>query len=357
MGEAQASFKQDIEFYQKHLDRVSRSFAFCIKQLNGEFRAQVGLSYLVFRILDTIEDAPWETFSEQKKAFDHFNEIMKTPEFFQRPGANSDYLEWLALFPKDIPESEMVLLKEGQRVFSDVHKQPEQVRQHIQNCSINMSRGMEFYACRAQDRPLRLKDIKDVNRYCFFVAGIVGELLEGLFLNAHPEEKNPQGLTKAFHFGLFLQKVNILKDQLSDEEEGRFLVPERDLIKKSLVDNGRNALDYILSLPKEAVSYRLFCAWSLFIGLASLPFIEQSFESKKFFKLPRIKTQLLIEKVRGIIKNNDRLQSLFSELLEGSRFSASQPQSVESQVQEFPEFTNLYSGQLAPADIKKLGLI
>ena len=49
----------EIAYYQPHLDRVSRSFAFCIARLEGEMREWVSLSYLLCRLLDTVEDAPW----------------------------------------------------------------------------------------------------------------------------------------------------------------------------------------------------------------------------------------------------------------------------------------------------------
>src|SRR5204862_458636 len=45
------------EFYQGHLDAVSRSFALCIPQLAAPFRQHVALSYLLLRVLDTVEDA------------------------------------------------------------------------------------------------------------------------------------------------------------------------------------------------------------------------------------------------------------------------------------------------------------
>ena len=44
-------------YYQHWLDVVSRSFALCIPQLEPPFRDHVGLAYLLFRVLDTVEDA------------------------------------------------------------------------------------------------------------------------------------------------------------------------------------------------------------------------------------------------------------------------------------------------------------
>ena len=48
---------QTISFYQTHLDRVSRSFAFCIKKLESPLRQWVSLAYLLCRVLDTVEDS------------------------------------------------------------------------------------------------------------------------------------------------------------------------------------------------------------------------------------------------------------------------------------------------------------
>ncbi len=352
MAESPSGQSQGLNFYQDHLDRVSRSFAFCIKQLKGDFRLQVGLSYLVFRILDTIEDVAWVDFATQKRAFDSFNRFMLETDW-----TDDDVKTWVSTFPTEVPEGEKVLLDDAHLVFRDVHNQPDTVRRHIQNCSINMARGMEFYCGRNEAAPLKLKNIKDVNRYCFFVAGIVGELLQGLFNHNYPENAQIEGLQKAFHFGLFLQKINILKDQLEDEKQGRYLVPERELIKSSLLENSKQALDYIVSLPKEAVSYRLFCAWSLFIGLASIPFIEKSFNTKKFIKLPRIKAHLLIEKIRGLAQNNEALDGLFVELIEKSDLDKSENVLDQKSVEEFPEFNSLYSGQLSMREIKQLGLV
>ena len=200
MAESPSGQSQGLNFYQDHLDRVSRSFAFCIKQLKGDFRLQVGLSYLVFRILDTIEDVAWVDFATQKRAFDSFNRFMLETDW-----TDDDVKTWVSTFPTEVPEGEKVLLDDAHLVFRDVHNQPDTVRRHIQNCSINMARGMEFYCGRNEAAPLKLKNIKDVNRYCFFVAGIVGELLQGLFNHNYPE--NAQIETANLHNGVYIIEV------------------------------------------------------------------------------------------------------------------------------------------------------
>src|SRR5258708_9371144 len=78
----------------------------------------------------------------------------------------------------------------------------------------------------------------------------------------------------AYRFGLFLEKVNILKDQAEDEEAGRFLVPDRREILASLRADAERALAYLTSLPRAERGYRTFCAWSLMLRAASLPLME-----------------------------------------------------------------------------------
>jgi phytoene/squalene synthetase len=71
-------------------------------------------------------------------------------------------------------------------------------------------------------------------------------------------------LLRAHHFGLFLQKVNILKDQAKDEEQGRLLVPSREQVELSASSDAHEALEFLCSIPEEQVEFRQFR--SLFFG-------------------------------------------------------------------------------------------
>ena len=62
----------NVDFYQNHLNKVSRSFAFCIPRLEGNLREWIGLSYLLCRLLDTVEDALWTSHEEQLRSFEMF---------------------------------------------------------------------------------------------------------------------------------------------------------------------------------------------------------------------------------------------------------------------------------------------
>src|SRR3989338_5910734 len=93
----------DACHYQIHLDRVSRSFAFCIARLEGEFRGWVGLSYLLCRILDTVEDAPWASAEERDAADCDFEACLAAAPDEQKVKS------WAARFPA-VPEGERALL-------------------------------------------------------------------------------------------------------------------------------------------------------------------------------------------------------------------------------------------------------
>lgn len=303
-------------FYQAHLNRVSRSFAFCIARLEPAFlREQVGLSYLICRILDTIEDAAWKTPAEQYLAFEAFN------RFLVREAPTSEVRAWMETFPPDVADGEKLLLADAAEIFSDFHRLPEKIKSVLKDTVDSMSAGMKRFVEIKQQGRLRLSSLVDVNRYCFFVAGVVGEVLTRVLteqsqeLEISAEEKEGLQLFDAFRFGLFLQKVNLLKDQKQDEKEGRFLVPSRFEVLMSLRSDAGGALRYLLSLPKRLTGYRLFCGWSLFLGLASIPWLERAYHEDQPLKISRGETQLLLGHIEQIIGDNKALSDLFEEML------------------------------------------
>ena len=74
---------------------------------------------------------------------------------------------------------------------------------------------------------LWIQDVPDLERYCYFVAGTVGILLDQVFRRQAdsrlPLSSRP---TVAVRFGVGLQLVNILKDSAFDAGEGRTYLPD-----------------------------------------------------------------------------------------------------------------------------------
>jgi farnesyl-diphosphate farnesyltransferase len=80
-----------------------------------------------------------------------------------------------------------------------------------------------------------VKSIEDYNLYTHYVAGLVGIGLTRLFQASGLEKIS--NLELANEMGLFLQKVNILKDFLTDINEGRLFWPE--FVWKQYVEVGQ----------------------------------------------------------------------------------------------------------------------
>ena len=76
------------------------------------------------------------------------------------------------------------------------------------------------------DRALR--DVEDLQTYCYAVAGIVGEMLTELFILGRESltPVAPDLRADSATFGEALQLVNILKDSASDRTEGRCYLPQ-----------------------------------------------------------------------------------------------------------------------------------
>src|SRR5262245_65715518 len=109
-------------FYQHWLDQVSRSFALCIPQLEPPFRDRVALAYLLFRVLDTIEDAPFTDRATQQHQFERlraFLRAMPTP---------SDVDSFIAAFPAELKDTERSLLRETHGLIAEGHALPPPAR-------------------------------------------------------------------------------------------------------------------------------------------------------------------------------------------------------------------------------------
>ena len=335
--------------YQHHLNQVSRSFAFCIPRLEGDLRHLVALSYLLFRIVDTVEDAPWKTRQEQLQMFDLLldviqdpNQVKKLTRFYER-------------FPEGTSPSEIDLLKDSVILFEDLHSLPAFVKDVIRQGLIDMIRGMIHFTSKVTKG---LNTPQELNQYCFFVAGIVGELLTQLAQLTSPHcSFKSDVLLHAHHFGLFLQKINILKDQGKDEKEGRLFLPRREAVLASLENHSHAAFEYIAAIPLELRSYRLFCAFSFFLGIYSLPWIEKSWFSKVMTKIPRGITELYLDEVESKIDDNDALRELFVKNY-SQLTKVSPPAAVSTSMNDdFSWFNSCYSKKLSQSHLQNLGLV
>jgi phytoene/squalene synthetase len=310
----------------------------CIPQLDLPLRDRVALSYLLMRVLDTVEDAPFTDKAEQARQFQRLRGFLRVPP--QRAEVDA----FVAGFPAELADAERALLGDTAALFDDAHALPPAVRAAMFSAVDRMAIGMAAYARRPSG--LRLVDLEDVTRYCCFVAGVVGELLTALFAIG----KNPPAppMVLAYHFGLFLQKVNILKDQPEDEAAGRFLVPDRRELLASLRQDAQGALEYLQALPRSERGYRTFCAWPLMMGAVAVANLDQPRRSR------RDETAELLARTAAIAQDNAALGRLFAELLPELPDVAPGPPQTKPESVEW--FRAVLAAPLSDAELRRLGI-
>jgi phytoene/squalene synthetase len=325
-------------FYQHWLDAVSRSFAMCIPQLDPPFRDHVGLAYLLFRVLDTVEDAPFAEQATQQRQFDRMRSFLRTMP------APSVVDAFVATFPAAITEGERGLLGQTYALLEDGHALPAPARRAMFRALDRMALGMAAYMRRPP--PLRLLDVEDVARYCCFVAGVVGEMLSELWGLARGAPAPAAPL--AYHFGLFLQKVNILKDQREDEAAGRFLVPDRDELLASLARDAEGALAYLQAIP-PGDRYRIFCGWSLMLGAATVAQLDQPKQSR------RADAVALLARTSSIVDDDDALAQLLVELMPA--LPDERAHAVLAKPESYEWFRRTLAAPLSEPELRRLGIV
>jgi len=307
----------DIDFQQQLLlEGVSRSFAFTIPQLPGILRRGVANAYLLCRIADTIEDENALT-TDQKRFF--WREL--TALVSDNASPTKFISELLPLLSGSTSSAERELIRSFHHIIRITRGLNEQERETLKRCVTVMCAGMErFQECKS---PQGLKNLAELNDYCYAVAGVVGELLTQLFCNYSAEISKRKATLKklAVSFGQGLQMTNILKDLWNDKERGICWLP-RDIFDKAGFDLSKlsrenyhhgfgkglseviaiahghlkNALAYTLLLPRNETGLRKFCLWA--IGMAI--FTLQKINGRSHFATSE-EAEISRRSVRGII--------------------------------------------------------
>lgn len=129
-------------------------------------------------------------------------------------------------------ESDRQLLVEFDKVIHEFGLLAEGYQTVIADITARMGAGMASYIEASTKSPLTVNTFSEWDVYCHFVAGIVGEGLSRLFAQSGIErEWIGDQLELSNHMGLFLQKVNIIRDYAEDSEEERFFWPKEAYAK------------------------------------------------------------------------------------------------------------------------------
>lgn len=324
----------DDEFQALLLEGVSRTFALTIPQLPEKLYSAVANAYLLCRIVDTIEDEV-SLSPEQKKYFcSEFINVVKT-------GVNSESfaVELAPLLSDQTIPAEHTLIYVLPRVIEITHKfDPAQI-EALACCVETMAEGMPIY--QAMDLRSGLPTLADMDKYCYYVAGCVGEMLAKLFCHYSTEiaQHREQLLTLSVSFGQGLQMTNILKDIWDDAQRGVCWLPQdiftetgfdlKNLTPETNDTNFRKGLEHLISIahdhlhnaliytqliPAHETGIRNFCLWALGMAILTLRKIKQNldFHKSSQVKISRnsVKATILATKVAG--RSNSMLSLFFS---------------------------------------------
>jgi len=332
-GTRERTVASDLDYQNHILQDVSRTFALTIPQLPESLSRVVGNAYLLCRIADTIEDDPSLNAGQKR----HFSEsFVKAIDGGMATRSFAD--ELYPLLSDSMLEAEKDLIHHSPRVVRITHGFSKRQRAALARCVRIMSRGMADFQ---QNKTLDgLTDMPHMDRYCYYVAGVVGEMLTELFC-AYSGEIDAQrsDLQKlAVSFGQGLQMTNILKDIWEDRARGACWLP-RDVFQRIGFDLDRlaedyqretfslglreligiarlhlhNAMSYTLLIPGHEAGIRRFCLWALGMAVLTLRKVHANmfFTSGQQVKISRrsVKAVILVSNVS--VSNDALLKLLF----------------------------------------------
>ena len=331
------------EFQQQILPHVSRTFALTIPQLPPPLRIAVTNAYLLCRIADTIEDEPALSPTESRVFLQRFTAVVRGTE-----AAGPLAREVVRRLSERTLPAERELVSGMERVV-EVTAGLGAERPAIQRCIELMGHGMHHFQQTASLAGLARSS--DLDSYCYYVAGVVGEMLTELFSCHSPAvaaQRNAlQELSTSFAEGL--QLTNIIKDFWEDRSRGacwfprelfarhgvelaemspqssdaRFQAGVRELVA---VAHGhlRNALAYALLLPPRETGIRLFCLWAIGLAVLTLRRIDARLDYTSGAQVKVSHSAVLLTRLctTAAVRNDRLLRRLFEHAARGLPLTA-----------------------------------
>jgi farnesyl-diphosphate farnesyltransferase len=257
------------------LHKTSRTFALAIPMLPGPVRQEVSVAYLLFRVIDTFEDATHWPPAQRIQMLGELSQLLDArpdePDGQARahglaercrqdpPLDHAGYRDLLAEIPLVLRELGALAPASGALV-----------REHVKRSAHAMA---EVVSRIGTDGLLALQSLGDLRNYCYAVAGIVGEMLAELFVLADARVRDVAGFLRerSYLFGEGLQLVNILKDADADAREGRTYLPpavgRAEVFALARADL-RAATDFTLALQNQGAERGLVAFNALLVRLA-----------------------------------------------------------------------------------------
>lgn len=301
----------DLAYQKAILGSVSRTFALTIPLLPPSIEKVVGNTYLLCRIVDTIEDAADLSVQAKQSLSGLFLDAVleKAPvEVFVK--------SCLSALQNYSNQDELDLISHTPTVLRILHTFSKDDQQAISRCVSIMSEGMSFF--HGKQNQAGLQDLAEFEKYCYVVAGVVGELLTTIFSNHSPNFKDQMAGhdNLAVAFGQALQMTNILKDSPEDKARGVSWKPinvsQADLLKIAY-EKLQDSLKYILLIPKQEQGMRRFCFLAFGLAVMTLSKIanRKEFDHKDEVKLSRNAVMSFYSFTKWAVKSDVLMKAFF----------------------------------------------
>lgn len=290
-----------IRANEESLLKQSRSFAIPILNLDTRFRAPIMVEYNLNKAIDTIED------SISLEPDEKIDLIHTFCEYLDRDGVSHEVQKRMF---EVTPKEEAFVFRNYDSTISLYNTLSKEEKGLAKRWIKEMAKGM----CGFLTRPI--DTLKDFNDYCYYVAGTVGIYLTNL-LKLNGSNMSQKVLKKlednAVSFGLFLQKLNIVRDFEEDKARKKrafwpqsYFKDEKDHVKilnkmcyETLKNDVPRAIEYFKQIPPGNDSYDYFIRFILSSGIEYLKILKsnESVFSKVKVKLPKIFMKNLYKKV------------------------------------------------------------
>ena len=326
----------DLAYQREVLPKVSRTFALTIPQLPDPLSEAIGNAYLLCRIADTVEDEPAISPQDKQAFLSRFVEVVEG-----RAPALAFAGDLGPLLSAATMEAERELVANTPKVIRVTHRFRPVQREALERCVRIMSLGMAEFQRHAT--PDGLNNVPTLNRYCYHVAGVVGETITELLCDYSPPigERREELFRLSTSFGQGLQMVNILKDMWDDRRRGVcwlprdvFLAAGSDLSALAsrrsnpqfvagllgLVGIARDhllaALRFTLLIPARETGIRRFLLWALGMAVLTLRRINAhpNFTDGNEVKISRPEVRSTVLITSAFARSDQALQLLFNAL-------------------------------------------
>jgi len=273
------------------LQQTSRSFAVSIPMLPNPIREEVALAYLLFRVADTIEDEGSFEVEERSQMLMEWIDSVRT--------CTTEGIEHWSDFSSISHSGYVALMEDRSSLIQRLKSVPLPHRELIHRYLAKTVAGMDQFLVKDN----AWHDVGELREYCYYVAGVVGEMLTALFTSYDqrlvPAEDDLMRLAPSV--GESLQLVNMIRDYQTDSDRQRLYFSEAisfdDLLAMATesMESAREFLDILFRYEAQP-GIVAFNAFNFSLAERAL----QNAKSLGHYKLDRSDVRMATQSIRAV---------------------------------------------------------